>query len=119
MNKMVLVARVILGLAFLAFGLMFFFTTPPPMEGDLGSLMGLMASSKWIHFVKVLEILGGILLLVGRVPLGLVVLGPILVNILIVHVAYMPEGLAMPLVLTLLEVFLIKAHWSSFAPIFK
>jgi putative oxidoreductase len=119
MNKMVLVARILLGLGFTAFGLMFFFTTPPAMEGDLGSLMGLMASSKWIHLVKVLEIVGGLLLLVGRVPLGLVVLGPIIVNILFVHIAFLPAGLPLPIVLALLEAFLIKAHWSNFAAIFK
>jgi putative oxidoreductase len=70
-------------------------------------------------FVGVLYLVAGVLLILGKyVPVGLVLLGPILVVILLVHGTLQPSGLPLPIVLTALEVFLIYANWPAFRGIF-
>lgn len=80
----------LLGLAFIAFGLLFFFGPPPPSlppGSPPAMFMGAMFPTHYLHFVKVLEILGGALVLVPKTRnLGLLVLGPIIVNILAFHI---------------------------------
>ena len=49
--------------------------------------MGAFAPTDYLHFVKVLEVLGGLLVAIPKTRnLGLLVLGPIIVNILAFHV---------------------------------
>ena len=61
---------------------------PPPPEGSPASLFfGAFVPTGYMTFVKVLELLGGILVAIPRTRnFGLLVLGPILVNILAFHV---------------------------------
>lgn len=82
----------LLGLAFIAFSLMFLLgmvpDQPAPPEGSPVALfMGAFAPTGYLHFVKVLELAGGILV---ALPLtrnfGLLVLGPVIVNILAFHI---------------------------------
>ena len=122
MKIAVLIARVLLGLVFLVFGLnMFFHFIPqPPMTGDVGTMMTLMFVHGWFLFFGILYVIGGLLLLVGRyVPLGLVLLGPIIVNILLFHLTLNPQGIGPGLVCAVLELFLIWAYWPAFAGIFS
>ena len=81
----------LLGLAFVAFSLMFFFNMipdqPAPPDGTPPAMfMGAMMPSGYMHFVKACEFLGGILV---AIPLtrnfGLLLLGPVIVNILAFH----------------------------------
>lgn len=81
----------LLGLAFVAFSLMFFFNMipdqPAPPDGTPPAMfMGAMMPSGYMHFVKACELLGGILV---AIPLtrnfGLLLLGPVIVNILAFH----------------------------------
>jgi hypothetical protein len=65
--------------------------------------------------MKVVDILCGILLLVGRwVPLALTLLAPIIVNIVLYHLFLAPEGNGLALVILALEVFLFWAYRGSF-----
>ena len=77
------------GLMFLAGGLFFFFGTMPPgpPEDSLpGKFMAAFAPSGYMAFVKVCEILGGLLVIVPKTRnLGLLILGPIVINILCFH----------------------------------
>jgi putative oxidoreductase len=60
-----------------------------------------------------------VLLLVGRyVPVGLTILGPIIVNILVFHITLNPQGIGPGIVAAILEVFLIWAYWPAFRGIF-
>lgn len=121
MKIAVLIARILLGLIFLVFGFNIFFNfiPQPPMTGDIGTLTTLMFQHRWFHFYGVLYVVGGLLLLVGRyVPIGLVLLGPIIVNILLFHLTLAPSGIVPGLVCALLEVFLIYAYWPSFRALF-
>lgn len=121
MNKAIIGARVLLGLIFFVFGLngILHFMKGPLPAGDAGILAGIMAAHGWMTFVAVLQVIGGLLLLVGRyVPLGLVILAPILVNILLFHLLLAPSGVAPGLVCALLEIFLIWVYRQSFRGLF-
>jgi putative oxidoreductase len=121
MKIAVLIARILLGLPFLIFGLNDFFHFIPmqPMPGDAGTMVTIMYSHGWLTFHGLLYVVAGVLLLVGRyVPVALVLLGPILVNILLFHATLAPTGYVPGLVCAVLEVFLIYAYWPAFRAIF-
>lgn len=75
---------------------------PPPPEGSAQALfMGAFATTGYLTFVKVLEVIGGVLVAIPFTRnLGLLVLGPILVNILAYHCFIMKgDGLFSPMLL--------------------
>lgn len=122
MKKAILVVRILLGLMFFVFGLngILHFLKGEMPTGDAGLFAGIMASHGYMTVVAVLQMIGGLLLLVGRyVPLGLTILAPIIVNILLFHLLLMGgSGLAPGLVVTILEIFLIWAYRLSFRGLF-
>ncbi len=121
MKILVLVARILLGLAFLVFGLnkIVAFIHMPMPTGDAGSMMGLMFVHRWLTFYGFVEAASGLMLLFGRfVPLGLTLLGGIGINILLFHITLEPAGLPLPLFLALLEAILVYAYRDSFAGLF-
>ncbi|NDG73617.1 MAG: hypothetical protein EBY32_20405 [Proteobacteria bacterium] len=76
----------LLGLIFIVFGVNFFLkfiAIPEPSEGSPAAMfMRGMFLGGFLAFVKVLEILGGLLVAIpGTRNLGLLILGPIIVNI--------------------------------------
>lgn len=100
-----LIARYLLGLVFLVFGANKFlhFIPQPPMAGLAGQFVGALFVSHILLFVATLEVVSGVLLLVGRyVPLALVLLGPVIVNILLFHATMAPSGVPMALLLVVL-----------------
>jgi putative oxidoreductase len=122
MKKVVLVARLLLGLMFTVFGLNGFlhFLPSPPIPGDAGILIGLLVAHQWMTVVFLLQLIGGILLLVGRfVPVGLTLLGPVIFNVLLFHIRFNPSGIVPGLIALVLEVFLIYAYRPAFAGIFN
>lgn len=86
------IVAALLGLLFIAIGAMFLLgmmpEQPAPPEGSLPALfMGAFAPSGYLAFVKWLELIGGVLVAVPLTRnLGLLVLGPIIVNILAFHI---------------------------------
>lgn len=121
MKYVIVIARVLLGLPFAVFGanVIHPFLKMQPMPGDAGQLAMLMFNHGWFLFIGSLYVIAGLLLLIGRyVPVALVILGPILVVILLFHITLEPATVGMPVVLTLLELFLIYAYWPAFRGIF-
>lgn len=121
MKIAVLIARILLGLVFFIFGLNCFFNFIPAQlpPGDAGAMMALMFKHGWFAFFGVLYIVGGLLILIGRfVPIGLVILGPILVNIVLFHLTFHVPGLSIASVFVLLEIFLIYAYREHFKALF-
>lgn len=122
MKIAIVIARVLLGGLFVVFGLNAFlnFLPMPEMSGPPKEFMGILYSSGWLHVIKIIEIVGGLALIAGRfVPLGLTLLGPVIVNILLFSIFLKPDNLPMAFVITGLEGFLIYANWDSFKSVFK
>ena len=122
MKIAIIVARLLLGLVVFVFGLNNilgnFMHMPMPL-GDAGTFLMLLYGSKYMTFVALLQVIAGLLLLVGRyVPLALVVLVPITVNILCFHFLIAKGGAAPGIVCAILEVFLIWGYRLSFRGLF-
>jgi len=121
MKILILVARIMMGLIFLVFGLnhIVTFIHMPMPGGDAGTLMGVMFSHGWLRLYGSAEAACGLLLLAGRfVPLALTILAGIGLNILLFHLSLEPAGLPLPLFLAILEVILVFAYRESFRGIF-
>jgi len=99
------ITAALLGLVFVVFGTNFFLKfipIPQPPEGSPAAMfMGGMFVSGMLVFVKVLEILGGVLLAIPATRnLGLLVLGPIIVNIFSFHFFFFgPASLIDPMMI--------------------
>jgi uncharacterized membrane protein YphA (DoxX/SURF4 family) len=117
-----IIARVLLGLVFVIFGANKFlhFLPNPPMQGAGAQFMGAMFQTHYLYVVATCEVLGGLLLLAGRyVPLGLTLVGPVVVNILAFHVFMDNSGLPVALVVSALALFLLWRYRQSFAGLVK
>jgi uncharacterized membrane protein YphA (DoxX/SURF4 family) len=117
------VARYLSGLIFFVFGIngfLNFIHQPPPSNPLAIQFFVAVSASHYMAVVYLAQIIGGILLLVGRfVPLGLAVLAPVLVNILNYHITMDPGGIGLGLIATILWVIVCLPYRSSFAPIFQ
>jgi len=112
------IARFLLGLIFLVFGLNGFlhFIPMPPPTGVAGQFFGALYVSNYLVVIFLLQIVGAILLLLNRyVPLALTLLAPIIVNVLLVHLLMAPSGLPLALVVTVLWVIVFLSVQSAFS----
>lgn len=123
MRLAVTVARYLLGVVFLVFGLNGFLNVipqPPPVPAA-GALLGAFVESGYLMtLVKLTEVVAGALLLAGRwVPLALLALLPVTVNIFAFHLFLDPAlpGMAVAVVVFALNVFLIWAYRAYYAPL--
>ncbi|MCB0327220.1 MAG: hypothetical protein KDD52_06345 [Bdellovibrionales bacterium] len=126
-RKIEAVARYILGAIFLVFGsnglLMAitgkgFIPMPAPSPKMAVVMGGFFATGYLLTLVKVIEVLAGLMFLSKRyVALGITLLGPIVVNILCLHIFADRSGLPMAIVVTALWAVLLKLHWSVFKPL--
>ena len=118
-----IIARVLLGLMFVVFGLNIFlhFIPMPPQEPSLATdFSTALMLSGYMYVVGALQVLGGLMVLVGRyVALGLTLLGPVIVNILLFHIFLAPAGLAMAVVVGALALFLLYSYRANFAGLVK
>jgi putative oxidoreductase len=85
------IAGVLLGLCFLAASIPVLFNlfTPPPLpEGTPAAhFMAAFGPTGYIKFVKIFEFTGGIIVMIPRLRnIGLLLLGPVIVNIIAFHV---------------------------------
>ena len=118
------VAGAILGLLFIMASVMVLFhlgpTPPTPPEGSPAALfMGALAPTGYLTFIKICELTGGILVMIPRLRnFGLLVLGPIILNILAFHVFIMKGATLLdPMVIgiCLLAAYLLWAGRKAFA----
>lgn len=123
MKIVALIARILLGLVFLVFGLNKFYPFIP--EGSLppgaaGQFMGALMASHYIWAVGAFEVAGGILLLINRfVPLGLCLLAPVIVNVLITGILLTHMALPSGIVVAILWVLVYSRVHSAFAGIYQ
>jgi len=116
--------QLVLGLIFFVFGLNGFleFLPMPEMGETAGTYFGgLAATGYFLPVLKIVEIVGGLLLIV-RVfaPLALVLLAPVVVQILLFHLFLDPAGTPMAIVITLIEAYLgFFVYREAFAPLLR
>lgn len=115
------VAGALLGLLFVAVGLMVLLglgpqPEPPPEGSPTAHFFAAFGPTGYLTFVKVLEVLGGVLVAIPKTRcLGLLVLGPIIVNILAFHVFVARDGLApMVIGICVLAIFLLWVERAAF-----
>lgn len=121
MKIITIIIRYLVGLVFIFFGSNAFlhFMPMPPMAGPAGQFMGALASTGYLQVIAALQVLGGLLLLFPRsVSLGILVLGPIVVNIVLFHLFMEHSGLPMALIVAALTLFLFWRYRQAFAGIF-
>jgi hypothetical protein len=116
------IARYLLGLMFLVFGLNMFFAFIPmgPMPTGLaGQFTVALFAAHYFYVVGAVMATSAILLLLNRfVGLGLTLLGPVLFNILTFHALMNPGGIGMGAFATLLWALVAWQHRIVFARLF-
>lgn len=118
-----IVAGIVLGLLFIMSAAVVLFNLvkmPPPPEGSPAALFfGAFGPTGYMKFVKILELFGGIFVAIPRTRnLGLLLLGPVIVNILAFHIFIMNgAGLLDPILLIILglALYLLWAGRKNFA----
>lgn len=117
------IAGIVLGLLFLMASSMFFLKLVPepkfPEGSPIALFMGAFGPTGYMHFVKAFELLGGVLVAIPRTRnLGLLVLGPIIVNIIAFHIFIAgPKGLLDPMIMVVvaLALYLLWVGRKQFA----
>jgi uncharacterized membrane protein YphA (DoxX/SURF4 family) len=120
-SKLPIVARVLLGVVFVVFGLngFFHFLPQPPAPPRAMAFAGALgASGYFFPLLKATEVVAGALLLVGFVPIALILLAPIVVNIIAFHVFLAPGNYAVVGLVLAAEIYLAVVHRAAFAPLF-
>jgi putative oxidoreductase len=121
MKIITLIARILLGLVFLVFGLNGFLNflhgqLPP---GTAGVFLGALISSHYVYLVAGTQVIAGVFLLVNRyVPLALALLAAVIANIIVFHLTMSPERSQPAVIVAILWVILACKHRGSFAALF-
>jgi len=119
------VAGILLGLLFIMSSVVVLFhlmppdKMPKPPTPEAEMFMGALGTTKYLAFVKVFELIGGILVAIPSTRnFGLLVLGPIILNILAYH-AFLTKGAGlfepMIIVIVALALYLLWAGRKNFA----
>ena len=116
------IARYLMGVIFLVFGLNGFlhFIPLPPPSGVAGQFMGALFVSHYLTLIFGVQVIAAVLLLANRyVPLALAVLAPVIVNILCFHALMAPSGLPLALFVAVLWVLTFVDVRTAFAGLFQ
>ena len=120
-RHLVTAARLLMGLAFLVFGLNGFFQfMPQPKDMPEGAAAFFGAMVKTGYLIPLLfgtQTLVGALLLLNRfVPLALALIAPVIVNIVAFHIFVARPGLPIACVIAALELFLAWSYRNAYGP---
>ncbi len=124
MKIAVLIARTLLGLIFVVFGLNFFYhfltMAQPPMSAPATAFSGgLFGSGYFFQYMKVIEIISGLFLLINRyTALFVIILFPISLNIFLFHTILAPSGIPVGSAVLILNVFLGFAYRKYYSSLF-
>jgi putative oxidoreductase len=118
-----LICRILLGLAFVVFGVFPFLTflpQPPPLPGLAGDYIRVFIASHYAQVIGAMQLLSGLMLLSGKfVPLGLTILAAILFNIWAYHLLLEPAGIIPGAVATLLWAIVFWSYRDRFDGILR
>ena len=118
------IAGILLGLLFIMSSVVVLFNLippdkiPKPATPEAAMFMGALGPTGYMTFVKVCELLGGIFVAIPRTRnIGLLFLGPIILNILAFHAFVSKEGLFSPMLIgiVVLALYLLFAGRKNFA----
>lgn len=119
-------ARVLMGIALLAFGIMGILMflnilkLPDNQPEELKIVNGALMKAGYMKVVSGTMTLVGILLLINRfVPLALALIAPILAGILTYHISIQPSGIVPGAVLSFLELYLAWSYRDAFCPMLR
>jgi len=123
MKIAVLIARILLGLIYLIFGLdyfLHFIPYQPVHTGAAGAFIaGLKGTGYFYPMLKVIQIAGGISLIFNRyAPFSAVVLFPVSLNVLLFHTVLVPSGALMGITLIVPNLFLGYAYRKYYSSMF-
>jgi len=122
MKVAVIIARVLLGLTFVVFGLNGFLQFIPVKQMPTGlalQFLTVLMQSHWVWVVSAVQLVGGLLVLVNRYAiLGLTLLGPVIFNILTYHALLQPSMAQPAILVTILWLFLVYHFRQHFACLF-
>jgi putative oxidoreductase len=117
------IARYLLGIIFLIFGLngfLHFIPMGPPPTGTAAQFFTVLTVSHYLAFVFGLQVIVAVLLLINRyVPLALALIAPVIVNILLFHSLMAPAGLPLALLVTVLWILVAWSVSSAFTGILQ
>ncbi|MCB1277829.1 hypothetical protein [Prosthecobacter sp.] len=118
-----LIASILLGLLFVMSAITVLFNLAPmpelPKDTPIAHFMAATGPTGFMKFVKIFELLGGLLVMIPKTRnLGLLVLGPIIVNILAFHQFVAGDGIFQPMLIGIivLPLFLLwaeRAKWKA------
>lgn len=117
------IIQIVLGLLLIVFGankFLNFMPTPENMpQSAMDFMVALQKTGYLFKFIGLIEIVSGILILINKwVPFALLLIAPIIVNIILFHLA-LDMGSIMPgLVLLILVVYLFYFYWNKFKLLF-
>lgn len=120
-----LIASILLGGLFIMSASVVLFGVAPapeiPKDTPVWHFMQASGPTGFMTFVKVFELLGGLLVILPRTRnLGLLILGPIILNILAFHQFIAGDGIFQPMLIaiSLLAVYLLWAERKAWAALF-
>jgi hypothetical protein len=121
-RRLVMGARLLMGLMFFVLGLNGFLDFMPkpanlPPAGAMAFFGAMVQTGYLFRLVKGTEVIVGALLLANRyVPLALALIAPVLVNIILFHGFLAPSGIGPGLVGLVLELYLAWSYRAVFRP---
>lgn len=121
-NKMDLIARWLLGLIFIVFGLngfLHFIPMPAPTPESGAFFSALLKTGYFLPVLKLTEIISGILLVLGLyVPLALTLLAPVIAQIFLYHIFLDHNGIGLAIIIIIAEIYLAYTYRENFKYLF-
>lgn len=117
-----LIVQILIGALLLFASLSYFFKfgEQPELVGDMKTVMtGFMATKYLLPLAKSVELICGLSFVTGKfIKISAIILVPISLNILLINVFLMPEGIPIAAALFLGNLFLIYRNWDSYKGLF-
>jgi len=117
-----LIVRILIGALLLFASLSYFFKfgEQPELVGDMKTVMtGFMATKYLLPLAKSVELICGLSFVTGKfMKISSLILVPITLNILLINVFLMPEGIPIASALFIGNLFLIYRNWDSYKGLF-
>lgn len=90
----------------------------PPLPKEGGILLGTFAGVKWMFpLIALVEIVGGILIAIPKTrALGAIIIFPVMVGILMFHIAQASAVIPMTVILFSINLWAIEDNWKKYLP---